>query len=214
MYRTAPVLLTAGFALCLFAGNVRADSFSVAADPLDGIVTGSPGSTVGWGFTFTATDSNYYVLDLVEFCYGAQTQPCPITTAAGTFTDIAAGINGLIIGPGESESPYAEGFSPDTSGLGEFDIASDASAQQLIGTIFVHYDVYEGDPAVDGTELLADQQISTSAEVDIASSAPEPSSVVLIGIGLVLFVGIQGGAGNLACGLAFQPVQPPKGGGS
>jgi hypothetical protein len=142
---------------------------------------------VGWGFTFTATNSNYYVLDLVEFCYGAQTQPCPTTTAAGTFTDIAAGINGLIIGPGESESPYTEGFSPDTSGLGEFDIAPDAATQQLIGTIYVHYDVYEGDPTVDGNELLADQEISTSAEVDIASasSAPEPASVALVGTGLL-----------------------------
>ncbi len=185
MRRFTLFLLTAALALSSFAGNVLADSFSVETDPLDGIVAGAPGSTVGWGFTFTATDSNYYVLDLVEFCYGAQTQPCPTDTAAGTFTDIAAGINGLIIGPGESESPYTEGFSPGTSGLGEFDIAPDAAAQQLVGTIDVHYDVYEGDPTINGTELLSDQQISTSAEVNIASSAPEPGSIALSGLGLV-----------------------------
>ena len=98
-------------AFSLLATGSASAGLILTTNPANGIISGTRGSTVGWGFTFTASDANYYSLDSVEFCFGAQVQPCPVTTPGiGSFTDIAANIEGLIIGPNYSPSPKITNF--------------------------------------------------------------------------------------------------------
>lgn len=161
--------------------------FMMTTAPANGSLSGSPGQTVGWGFTFALAPGNinYYVLNQVEFCYGAQVSPCPATPLIGTFTDFAAAINGLII----HASPYSEAFSASLQqGLGSYAINLGASPQALTGSLNVYYDVYNGDPNTGATQILANQKLSNPAQVTITSSVPEPatSGLMAIGVGLVL----------------------------
>ena len=87
MYRKSLFTLT----LLLGAAGTSSAGLVLATNPADGVLSGTPGQIVGWGMTLTADNASYYVLSEVEFCFGAQSQPCPTTTGAGTFTDIASG---------------------------------------------------------------------------------------------------------------------------
>src|SRR5205085_2811347 len=57
-------------ALALVAAAPAWGTIILDTNPSSGSITVQPGATTGWGFTFTATDSNYYVLTGVEFCIG------------------------------------------------------------------------------------------------------------------------------------------------
>ncbi len=130
-------------------------------DPADGNVTGAPGSTVGWGFTFMVTpgDSNFYFLNRVEFCFGAQVTPCPLSqpggvAGTGSFTDIAAALSGLVldrigVNSPVNANPYSEVFSGvlgSLAGLGSLYIDPLAAPQTLTGQLNVYYDIYDGNP--------------------------------------------------------------------
>src|SRR5213592_1756900 len=99
------------FACALTSAPAWADLL-FSLNPVNGVVSGLPGSTVGWGVTFTTNDANYYLLSMEEFCIGAaipNTGTCN-NTPVGSFTDFAAGVNGLIIGPLYNPSGYSEAF--------------------------------------------------------------------------------------------------------
>jgi len=137
----------------------------------------------------TAPDSNYYALAGVEFCFGAQIPTCP-TTPVGAFTDIASGVEGDIIEPDYSPSPYSETYSPGATGLGEFAIDPSAAPQDLVGTLYVYYDEYAADPMLGGDAFLTGQVASSAAEVEIVSPTPEPSKVwMMLAAGLLIGVG-------------------------
>ena len=173
--------------LSLSLGLATGAPFTLTTTPANGSLAGAPGQTVGWGLTFTLApgNANYYVLNQVEFCYGAQVSPCPATPLVGTFTDFAAAINGLII----HSSPYSEAFNAALqTGLGSYAINMGAAPQVLTGSLNIYYDVYNGDPSAGGNQILANQRLSNPAQVSITSSVPEPatSGLMAIGVGLVL----------------------------
>jgi len=175
---------------CVIAAQPVQASLTLTVDPVDGVITGTPGATVGWGFTFTTNDSNTYLPTFIEFCIGAaipNTGTCN-NTAVGDFTDFASALNLIIIGPGFNPSGYSEVFhAANQTGLGSFSILPGAVPQQLMGTIYLYYDVYDGDP-FSGAIQLPSSQTSQLAMVDILDriSVPEPASVLLIGSGLAL----------------------------
>jgi hypothetical protein len=156
-------------------------------NPASGTVSGLPGDTVGWGFTFITDDANHYLLNMVEFCIGVaipNTGNCN-NTAVGTFTDFAAGVNGLIVGPLFNPSGYSESFNNGSqTGLGSFAISPLAALQPLDGTIYVYYDVYAGDPFNGGIQQPSGQSFQTvQVNVGPVSAVPEPGSLLLIGAG-------------------------------
>jgi hypothetical protein len=165
-------------------------------DPFSGALSGFPGDMVGWGFTFDTDDSNTYLVSFVEFCIGAAspgTGTCN-NTPAGDFLPLAA-INGVIIGPDFNPSGYSETFDPVAlTGLGSFSIAPSAAEQLLSGSIFVYFDVFDGDPFNGGTQLPSDV-ISQPAQLNIgpggvppgeppAATVPEPEGLLLLGTAL------------------------------
>ena len=186
MYRNALIILTLSL---VAAATASAAGLTFTTDPTDGVLTGTPGTTVGWGFTMTAPDSNYYALTGVEFCFGAQIPTCP-STPVGVFSDIASYVEGDIIGPDYTTNPYPETYSPGISGLGEFAIDPSAAPQDLVGTLYVYYDEYAADPMLGGDAFLTGQVASSAAEVEIVSPTPEPSKVwMMLAAGLLIGVG-------------------------
>ena len=199
MYRTALFIRTLS---PVAAATASADGLTFTTDPADGVLTGTAGTTVGWGFTITTPDSNYYALTSVQFCFGAQAPTCPTSTAVGVFSDIAAYQESDSIGPDYSTSPYTELYSPGATGLGEFAIDPSAAPQDLVGTLYVYYDEYAADPSLGGDAFFSGQATST-AEVDIVAPAPEPSTAwlmlaagLVIGVGRVLPIRNRRAAGN------------------
>ena len=150
-------------------------ALTFVTSPADGSISGLPGSTIGWGFTFTSDDSNNYLINLVEFCRPSCASVIP---GVGTFNDYASP-NLVTIGPLGSPSPYTEAFVNGVSGLGSFVIDVGASLQSIPGTIRVHFDVYD---ATLTTQLSAGQIIFQSAQVNIGTGpvpVPEPASLAL-----------------------------------
>jgi hypothetical protein len=175
----------------------------LTTDPASGVVSGAPGATVGWGFTLTATDTNYYVLNNVFFCIGGQLAPTCPDLATGTFTDIAAAIHGVIIGPAFSPSPYSEPFAAGVSGLGSYTIAAGAADQTLVGKLYVYFDTYDGIPGDLGvSQIGANDFIFHSAEVDVVSAIPEAGSLTLLTLILaVILLGRVSVAGSFRAAL-------------
>src|SRR5690348_14781513 len=87
--------------MALLAGSVIAGAAgaTITLIPPGGAITGTPGSTVGWGFTFSNT-TNYAQITSSQFCLdstGVGTTPCQLPTI-GTYTDFI-GPNGPVAGP-------------------------------------------------------------------------------------------------------------------
>jgi len=152
----------------------------------NGVISGDPGTTTGWGFTLTNT-MNYVVIDASEF---------DITQNAGdgSYTDII-GPNFLIVGTGVyAATPITQAFNGSVpTGVGSFAILPSAmSGDVVLGTITLTYDVYSvspNDPSFNPfvDTLATGLQISAGAQVDVV---PEPGSLLLwltaAGLGLVL----------------------------
>src|SRR5579863_9522416 len=74
-------------AACLAA---NADSVTLQLDPLSGTVSGSPGDTVGWGYTLDNNTSDYLVVSFSAFCEPGQDPlftTCSPALDASTYTD-------------------------------------------------------------------------------------------------------------------------------
>ena len=67
--------------------------------PTGGNLSGTPGSTVGWGFSIS-NDTDYLLVSSADFCSGAALPPCPLFI--GTFDDFIAAqhpLDPVVVGP-------------------------------------------------------------------------------------------------------------------
>jgi len=175
------------FAGCLFFTPARANT-TFTLDPPDGAISGLPGTTVGWGFTFT-NDTDYALITGTQFC-DSTSSPLPAicvppTPDLGTYTDFsAAGF--LVIGPAPESPSVSEAFDNSLlTGIGSFAIDPGASGTES-GIIVLTYDLYSvspNDPNFDPTqdEVSGGNYLTAAASV---SAVPEPGYVPLLGIGL------------------------------
>ena len=155
-------------------------------NPSNGTVTGTPGSTVGWGFTLS-NNSGFLVPSLIVFCEGAFNAGCAPTF--GTFTDFAAQFQFNVVG-----TTVTQAFNNAThQGIGSFAINANAPAGTTdTGTIFVVYDTFScdiTDSNCNPTQTAFSQLLSASASVNVISAAvPEPGSrgMILAGMALLL----------------------------
>jgi len=152
----------------------------------NGMISGDPGTTPGWGFTLTNT-LDYVVIDASEF---------DITQNAGDgfYTDII-GPNFIVVGTGiYAGTPITQAFDGSVpTGVGSFTILPSATIGDFVrGTITLTYDVYSvspNDPSFDPflDTLATGLQISATANVNVT---PEPGSLLLLltatGLGVAL----------------------------
>jgi hypothetical protein len=192
-YLAAFGLLTA----CLVA---NADSVTLQLDPLSGTVSGSPGDTVGWGYTLDNNTGDYLVVSYSAFCESGQdplfTSCAPALGASSYMDFLSLPANFTEITPGGTASAA---FDPTTtSGVGEYSIDPLITSGSDSGSITVIYDLFNGDPTNGGSQVCAnpttgvcDFEVSAAAEVDVlgaTSPVPEPRLAILLGFGLVVLI--------------------------
>jgi hypothetical protein len=177
-------------ALLAFLPAVARATPMLILDPANGAVSGTPGSTVGWGFTLT-NDSGYLVPSSVVFCEGAFNSGCAATF--GTFWDFAAQYQFNVVG-----STLTQTFDNATQqGIGSFTINANAPTGVTdLGTIYMVYDIFSCDITdvnCNATQTAFSQLLSAPASVNViasagASTVPEPASIGLVVMGLSLLV--------------------------
>jgi len=185
--------LLAGGLILASAG--RADT-TLMLDPANGAISGAPGTTVGWGFTFT-NDTNYAVITGSQFC-DSTSSPLPdiclaLTPNLGSYTDFA-GAQFLVVGPSPESPTVSQAFDNSAAtGIGSFAIDPSASGTTS-GIIVLTYDLYSvnpNDPAFDpSAEIAGGNYLTAAASVTVAPVAPvpEPALLPLMGAGLLVMV--------------------------
>lgn len=156
------------------AGAARADSlsFGFSLEPTGGAITGSQGSTIGWGYDVTNSTSDYLLLtavnSLASFAPG-------ITPEA--LLGIAPGNPGPLLAPGSTQIVF---FSAEQAGLFELMLSPKAP----VGTITGQFDL-TGDFLDSSFNFIeeTDEFANYSATV---IATPEPSTILLLTTCVVL----------------------------
>jgi len=165
----------------------------IALDTPGGVISGSPGDTVGWGFTLTTGD--YWVsIDSVSI----ENETSPLGGVSGGFTsymDLLGGSSDFVTPPDETWTlPFSPG-SPGT-GVGQYVIdpgtppgASDS------GDFVIYYDEFSADPNscgscyVDTLQLFDANGDAPTFTINVSNSTsavPEPSPAPLLIAGMTL----------------------------
>lgn len=162
--------------LCVLAIGARAKADSnppaLTLDPTGGALTGAAGSTVGWGFTLTATGPDFALITGSDFCVGAITSPC--ANSLGIYTDFI-GNQFVVVGPGSMENPGSETFDDAAMlGIGSF-LINPGAMGTVSGDLVLSYDLYSVDPGAANFDPIADL-ISNGNFIEAAASVTEGSA--------------------------------------
>lgn len=182
-------------AVSMLCSVTRADGVpTLTLDPTNGAISGAAGATVGWGFTLTNT-TDFLVVSSSDFCVGAITSPC--SNSLGTYTDFI-GPQFQVVGPSPESTSFTQSFNLlAQTGVGSFIINAGAlPGDSVTGEIVVTYDLYSVDPnsptfdpSVD--TLSTGDMLTAAASVSVPASTtvPEPTSLILLGSGLLALFG-------------------------
>jgi hypothetical protein len=166
--------LLRGILASALLGHLAAATMSI--DPVSGIAAGSPGDTVGWGFSTYNTDL-FQAISFSQSVLINETNPL-----LGSYTDLIGpqgGPNNFSLDP---NSTWSQGFDfASQSGLGFFQIDPNAIVGSSdSGLIRVFFNLADGTP--DSIDLPFTVQVQ-------ASSVPEPGSWCLLLLGLAILAG-------------------------
>ncbi len=170
-----PKLIQVGIIVLLLGGaSARATPlYTFNLVPLNGMVSGAPGTTVGWGYSITNNSTDYLVTTAINSDIFANGMPF----ALFDFPAIAP------------NNTVTEAFVANISGLYQLTWDNNAPVGLSNAGLFVlSADFYSGDPLAGGTFLSSadDTFAAYSATVMTPSSVPEPSSFALLSLGLAL----------------------------
>ncbi len=166
-----------GLVVALWATPARAiPDWTFTTLPLDGVISGEAGSTIGWGYSISNLDeTNWLVLSTLDsdvFAFG---------------TPDASVFDYPILAPGASVSAPYDGL----VGLYQMTWDVDAPVGFLnTGLFTVGADWYDGDPFGGGLFLDTAGQRSTpyvAAVTGLPTAVPEPSTFLLVASGIVAF---------------------------
>ena len=171
------ILMASVAALILATPANATPTFSISPST----VAGSPGQTVGWGFTVTDT-SEYVVLD--------DSTLNGVPPWFGTYTDFTAS-QFVVAGPSPEPTSVTEAFDATTSsGLGSFRVDPVAAipGTSMGGTLSVDYQLFSVDPNDPNfnpdTDFIGPGTFTTDVRVAV-NAVPEPPSWVLFAAALM-----------------------------
>jgi hypothetical protein len=152
----------------------------LSLNPLNGELTGNPGQVVGWGFTIS-NNTDFLLITSADYL---------TTTGIGVFSDFVS-VQFFVVGPAPEESIWTEDFNLGaTTGIGSYTISPTAPVGALsTGTIELTYDLYSlspNDPNFDPSKDTLSTGTVLSAPASVAASTPEPGTISLVGLGLLL----------------------------
>jgi hypothetical protein len=185
-------LMTSMIGFLLLSCSLLADTMPVVTftlSPADGKLSGSPGDTVGWGFTLT-TNSDFILIDAFNF---------EDLTPVGMFTAFAPPFAAA-----SSGSPLSDPFDNlGGTGIGSYHIGAFPNAASTTGRISATYDVWDADPNVNASahDLFSGLQVfATDANGKIVSASievtgggagsvvPEPTTLPLLCLAAALLL--------------------------
>ncbi len=185
-------LLIAAICMIEFGSFVLADTLpALTLAPAGGAITGTAGSTVGWGFTLTNPGTDFAVITGSDFCVGTITSPC--SNPLGSYTDFI-GQQFFVLGPSPESSSMSQSLDLlALTGVGSFFINPLAlPGDSATGQLVLSYDLFSlspndanFDPTID--TLSNGNFLITPASVTVTTPAvptPEPSSWLLLASGL------------------------------
>jgi hypothetical protein len=156
----------------------------ITVDPPGGVISGTPGALVGWGFTLT-NGANWVSIDSVT----TENESSPLGGAGGGFTSYMDLLGGLSNGVTPPNQTWALTFSPGSpgTGLGQYSIdpgtpfgASDS------GDFVIFYDEFSADPNTCGSCYLDTLQLfdangsPPAFTINVSTSeVPEPAPLGL-----------------------------------
>lgn len=154
----------------------------VVALPDGGVIIGTPGDLIGWGVIVTNDTPYYLVVSSVvlapvsDALPGLFVETLPVWFALNFPASIAPG--GTLV----------QGWVPGSRGLGDVTLDAGAAAGSTFHLAVVGYDLYEEVDLV--TWAGSDTALFEGAEVRVLADegtpgVPEPSTLLLAGIGLV-----------------------------
>ena len=166
--------------------------------PSTGMVQGSGGTVVGWGFTISNPDQNYLVVTSAALCQTVVVAGLTVcdqlpSPAFGSFTDYIAQFNFIVAGPSPENPMISQSFSQTLhTGIGSFAIAPGAPYGTFAGQILLTYDLYSRSPNDPLFDAAADfippgpsgNTLTGNAAV---SNVPEPGTILLAVAGVAAF---------------------------
>jgi len=173
-------------ALCA-AMHCEAGTVTLSLAPNGGLITGLAGATIGWDFTLANDTSNW--ISATNSALTFETNPL-----LGSYTDFIGPQGGPL--PSFAVAPFSSWSQTlDLSnqlGLGSYTIdASAPIAAEDDGIVLVNFDIFNGDPTGTGQQT-GNSSVSAPFSVIVTSAptVPEPSTLLLLGSGLVGFAGV------------------------
>ncbi|HXJ17592.1 MAG TPA: PEP-CTERM sorting domain-containing protein [Candidatus Polarisedimenticolia bacterium] len=174
-------LLSAGLLLLAMGSATRADSFTFSADPAD--VSGTPGSTVGWGYTFTTDSANadYLVLVGIDSTLFLSTNGTPDASifdypilAPGQTLSVAYDPIGWL---GLFQFTWDPNVPVGTTETGTFDVTAQFCSDPF-------------DPSTCGNFITLSAPFSATVVSPGGVAVPEPPTAALLGSGLLMMLGM------------------------
>ena len=141
-----PVKRIAQVVLMSLMACLAAQSQTLTLAPVNGMLSGPTGSTVGWGFTIqNATPGAWIEITSARFCSGSSgTNTACGAIPLGTFTDIVSGFNDIVVGPSPDSTSVTQSFSVGSKGIGSFLIT--AASGTATGQIVLTYNQFSRSP--------------------------------------------------------------------
>ena len=163
--------------LVLAPRPVAATPWTLTTLPLDGLVGGAAGTTIGWGYEiFNPLDNNWLVVFGID------------VNAPAAFGDASVGVFDYpILAPGESRVvPYAPGL----AGLLEWTWFPGVPVGTVVnGTAAVSAEFWTGDPYLDGAYDSDANPVTTVFTARVPepppTAVPEPTTLTLVAVGLL-----------------------------
>lgn len=142
-------------------------------------ISGSPGSTIGWGFSINNDTAQCLVVSSVT--------PTGFNSPVGAFSNFIAAQNFYVVNP---NTTLPEAFNNATQqGFGRFVIGPLASPGNSTAETFdALYDLYAADPNVDPSKVTPENgfaRLSATVNVVASTGIPEPASLPLAGSGVL-----------------------------